>query len=57
MDSLVTDFLKKVSPGEISQFDHMAVVPLFGPTNGPYYLTLSEAVADIDRLRLRHKSA
>jgi len=57
VDSLVTDFLKKVSPGEISQFDHMAVVPLFGPTNGPYYLTLSEAVADIDRLRLRHKSA
>jgi len=46
VDSLVTEFLKRVSLGEISQFEHMAVVPLFGPTDGPYYLTLSEAVAD-----------
>ncbi len=46
VDSLVTEFLKKVTLGEITQFEHMAAVPLFGPTNGPYYLTLTEAIAD-----------
>ena len=45
MDQIIMNFLSEVELGELQNFNNMAIIPLFSPTNGSaQYLSLGEAM-------------
>ncbi len=46
MNTFVTHFLSNIRFGSMQQHQRMTIVPLIGPSNGPLYLTLAEALAE-----------